>query len=214
MLKYLIPRIALTDLPPLIGVTILGSVVGGLYGVVHDQITYSISPEYFTKMKFAQFQYANFGLSDRVFVAIIGFLATWWVGMFAGWFLARRLIPRQPRRAAYRQIRTGIGCIFACGLSFGAIGYLYGLWRGPEADYSSWRWAFQEFNIVDTWSFVRVAYIHNASYLGGLVGLIVALVAIRPHRNESTDNNSVPANVEGVKQSVEHGAEDSAVAGR
>ena len=199
MLKYLIPRIALTDLPPMIGIAILGSVVGGLYGVFHDQITYSISPEYFTKMKFAQFQYANFGLGDRVFVATIGFLATWWVGMFAGWFLARRLIPRQPRHTAYRQIRAGIWCIFTCGLSFGAIGYLYGLWRGPEADYSSWRWAFQQFNITDTWAFVRVAYIHNASYLGGLVGLVVALIATRPHRIESTDNSSLTANVDGIE---------------
>jgi hypothetical protein len=72
---------------------------------------------------------------------------------------------------------------------FALIGYAYGLWRGPDADYSSWKQAFQQLHIVDTWSFVRVAYIHNAGYLGGLTGLLVALALIRPNRSESAAAN-------------------------
>jgi hypothetical protein len=30
-------------------------IIAGLYGIIHDQITYSISPEYFTKFKYRQF---------------------------------------------------------------------------------------------------------------------------------------------------------------
>ncbi len=182
MLKYIIPRIALADLPRMLFIALVGGVIAGVYGIFHDQITYSISPEYFTKLKFDQFRHADFGLGDRVFASTIGFLATWWVGFIAGWFLARRLIPRQPRDQAYRQIRKGIICIMAFGLSFGIVAYAYGLWRGPDADYSSWTWAFRELKITDTWSFVRVAYIHNAGYLGGLIGLVIALVTIRPNR--------------------------------
>src|SRR6185503_8995132 len=100
MLKYLIPRIAWIDVPAMIGIAIVGSIIAGFYGVLHDQITYSISPEYFTKFKFKQFEYANFGLGDRIFVSTIGFLATWWVGFIAAWFLARRLTPCQPRHHA------------------------------------------------------------------------------------------------------------------
>ena len=184
MLKFIIPKIRIADLPPMIGVALVGGLIGGLYGIAHDQITYAISPEYFTKLKFHQFHYANFGLGNRVFASTIGFLATWWVGLIAAWFLARRLIPNQSRRSAYRQLRKGIVCIFLFGLSFGVLGYTYGLWRGPSADYSSWQWAIQELQITDVWSFVRVAYIHNAGYLGGLVGLVFALIAIRPSRNQ------------------------------
>ena len=180
MLKYLVPRISLTDLPAMIGVSTVGAIIAGAYGVLHDEITYTISPEYFTKLKFAQFQYADFGLGDRIFAATIGFLATWWVGFVGAWFLARRLIPNQSRREAFRQIRTGIVCVFAFGLFFGIIGNAYGLWRGPDADYSSWAWVLRELEIVDAWSFVRVAYIHNSGYLGGLVGLVVALLSLKP----------------------------------
>lgn len=187
-MKYIIPRIALADLPPMARVALVGGLVGGIYGILHDQVTYSISPEYFTKLKFDQFRYADFGLGERVFASTIGFVSTGWVGFFAAWFLARRLIPRQPRDFAYRQIRNGIVCTLAFGLTFGLVGYGYGLWRGPDADYSSWTGAIREFEITDPWSFVRVATIHNAGYLGGFIGLVVALVTIRPHRSSSRDS--------------------------
>ena len=190
MLKYIIPRIRASDVPPIVCVAVLGGLIGGAYGIVHDQITYAISPEYFTKLKFHQFRYADFGFGDRVFASTIGFLATWWVGLIAAWFLGRQLIPNQSRRTAYHQIGKGIVCIFAFGLSFGILGYMYGRWRGPDADYSSWQWAFEQFDIADQWAFVRVAYIHNAGYLGGSIGLIVALTAIRPSK---TGDKSITA---------------------
>ena len=192
MLNYLVPRIALGDLPSICGVALIGAVVAGVYGVIHDQITYAISPEYFTHMKFEQFHFADVGLGDRAFVAIIGFLAASSVGLIIAWFLARRLIPHQPRSDAYRQVGQGIACVFAFGVSSWLVGFAYGLWCGPDADYSGWAWAFRRFDITDTWSFVRVAYIHNASYLGGVIGMIVALAIIRPRRNDrDADSKSV-----------------------
>lgn len=180
MLRYLIPHFPLRDFPAMLGVAVVGGLLAGLYGVVHDQVTFSISREYFTHLKFEQFQYADFGWGERAFVGTIGFLATWWVGLLAAWLLARRLIPGQPRGRAYRQILAGFGVILASGTLFGFAGYAYGLLRGPGADYSSWHWAVKLFEITDVWSFVRVAYIHNAGYLGGLFGLIAALWFIRP----------------------------------
>ena len=190
MLKYLVPRIAMGDLPSMCGVALIGALIAGVYGVLHDQMTYAISPEYFTHMKFKQFHYADLGLGDRVFVATIGFLAASCVGLIIAWFLARRLIPHQPRSYAYRQVGLGFAYVFGCGVFSSLLGFVYGLWRGPDADYSSWAWAFQRFDITNTWSFVRVAYIHNASYLGGAIGLIVALATIHPRREELAEAES------------------------
>ena len=180
MLKYLVPKIELGDLRPMFAVTLIGSMLAGAYGILHDQITYSISPEYFTNLKFDQFHYADFGLGDRVFVSFVGFLATWWVGLIIAWFLARRLIPNQPRKIAYRRIFVGFSIVFGCGIVAGSIGYFYGLWCGPEFDYSAWSTIIRGYEISDTWAFVRVAYIHNASYLGGAVGLILSLIVMKP----------------------------------
>ena len=34
---------------------VIAVLFAGLYGVVHNQISYTVSPEYFTKFKFRQF---------------------------------------------------------------------------------------------------------------------------------------------------------------
>ena len=182
MLRYLIPRIAWSDLPPMIAAGLIGAVVAESYGVLHDQVTFTISSEYFTKFKFDQFRYADFGFAERVFVAEIGILATWWVGLFCGWFLARRQIPGQPRIVAWRKIAIGSAIILLCALLSAGAGFGYGLWRGPGAEYSAWRAMLDHLDIEDRWSFIRVAYIHNASYLGGLIGLVLALACIHPKR--------------------------------
>ena len=189
MLKYLIPKISLADLPPMFGMACLGGVIAGIYGILHDHVTYSIGPEYFTKLKFKQFHYADFGLGDRVFVSCIGFLATWWVGFIIAWFLARRLIPGQNRATAYRGILKGFAIVLASGLVAGVIGYLYGASIELDSTRSAWQPVFERFQITNPDGFVRVAYIHNASYLGGLVGLIISLLVIRPAKSGSTEQN-------------------------
>ena len=178
-MRILYPKLHWKLLPVMLGYALLGSLVAGFYGVIHDQITYSISPEYFTRLKFAQFRYADFGLPARCFVAEIGFLATWWVGFIAGWFLARVAVPRWPPVDARAGILRGFGIILSCAFTTSLVGFGLGLLRGPNADYCGWQEFVQTRGVVDLPSFVRVAYIHNASYLGGLIGLMVALVYLR-----------------------------------
>ena len=187
MLKYLFPRIEWSDIPPMFFAGIVGALIAGIYGILHDQITYSIGPEYFTKFKFKQFHYADFGWDTRWFVATIGFLATWWVGLIIGWFIARRLIPNQPNRVAFRQIANSFGIVFISAILSGFLGYLYGNWLGPDADYRNWTAILERLDITEHWAFIRVGYIHNASYLGGLIGLIMALILIKPRVKPNTN---------------------------
>jgi hypothetical protein len=159
-MNVLYPKIRFSALPAMLGHAMAGAGLAGIYGVVHDQVTYSICPEYFTHLKFSQFHYADFGLPARVFVGEIGFLATWWVGFIAGWFLAR-----------------GFLIMFASTLAASITGYALGRTHG--SDYSAWDSLASTLGILDLPGFVRVAYIHNASYLGGLIGLIAAIICLR-----------------------------------
>ena len=58
--------------------------VAGLFGVLHDQISYSVSNEYFTKFKFLQFHFLNPDVPERIRAAEVGFLASWWMGIPLG----------------------------------------------------------------------------------------------------------------------------------
>ena len=190
VMNLLYPRIRLAWLPSMLRYAMLGTVVAGLYGVVHDQITYSISQKYFTRLKFSQFHYADFGLPSRVFVAEIGFLATWWVGFIAAWFTARVTVPAFPPPLRFRHTIEGILIVLACALASSTAGYILGLRHG--SDYSAWEAFASRLGVVDLRGFVRVAYIHNASYLGGLVGLVGAIIYLRRLKTPSP-----PASVDG-----------------
>jgi hypothetical protein len=153
---------------------IFGAIVGGLYGALHDQITYSISPEYFTKMKFAQFHYADFGLSKRFFVAEIGFLATWWVGAFCSLVLALIAVTLWPAKQAFRRVIPSIGIILATATATGIVFAIRGKLI-PASELEDWVTYRYAYGLEDLPAFVQVAYIHNGSYLGGLIGLIAAI---------------------------------------
>ena len=174
----------------MLGYAVAGALVAGAYGVIHDQVTYSISPEYFTRLKFAQFHYANFGFPPRVFVAEIGFLATWWVGFCSAWFMARITVPSFPPSVTFRHNARGILVIIAFAFAASIVGYALGLMHGP--DYSGWEDLAFARKITDVPSFARVAYIHNSSYLGGLIGLVAAIIYVRRLKNTEQTGHGRP----------------------
>jgi hypothetical protein len=180
-MNILYPKIRIVWLPAMIGYAVVGAFLAGFYGILHDQVTYSISREYFTHLKFVQFHYADFGLPPRVFVAEIGFLASWWVGFFAAWFIARITVPSFPRASALRHSAHGFLIILVFAFAASIVGNVLGIMHG--SDYSGWENVALTPGILDLPSFVRVAYIHNASYLGGLIGLAAAIIYLRKLRN-------------------------------
>lgn len=163
-------------LPRMLGLALLGSVIAGGYGILHDQVTYTLSPEYFTRMKFEQFHYADFGFPRRIFVSEIGFLATWWVGFFSGWFLARITYPVWSPEVAFRKSAGAFLTILATAVVAAPLGYLLSL--KAAVNHPFWREMTDELGIVDVRAFVQVAYIHYASYLGGLLGLVISIVTL------------------------------------
>jgi len=174
----------------MLGFAVIGAFIAGGYGILHDQITYSISPEYFTKLKFHQFQNTDFGFPVRVRVAEIGFLATWWVGFFSAWFLARIAVPAWPEKIARRKVLAGVSIILAFALSSGLAGGWLGSLRRSNPDFSAWQSYAVLLGVNDLPAFVQVAYIHNAGYIGGLLGLVAALVFLnRKNRKRGMRSN-------------------------
>jgi hypothetical protein len=55
-----------------------------LFGITHDEVSYSASNEYFTKFKFIQFRFFDTNLPDRFRVGEVGLLASWWMGIPLG----------------------------------------------------------------------------------------------------------------------------------
>jgi hypothetical protein len=147
--------------------------LAGVYGILHDQITYSISNEYFTKFKYVQFGFApaQFG-GHRSTVAVIGFLATWWVGFFIGVILAFVALIFNNHIEMRKAVVKALIIVFCTAAIFGIIGYLRGHFYLTRTGVNWWL----PDNLIDRNKFIIVGSIHNYSYLGGISGLLFSLV--------------------------------------
>jgi hypothetical protein len=147
--------------------------ISGIYGIIHDQITYTISPEYFSKFKYSQFGFEpnDFG-GHRQTVAAIGFLATWWVGIPLGVLLALTGLIFPDHKTMRRAITKGVFIIFLTAIASGFIGYLWGKYHLVNTGVNWWMPA----GLIDRTHFIIVGSIHNFSYLGGGLGLLFAII--------------------------------------
>ena len=153
--------------------TFIAILLSGLYGTIHDQVTYTISPEYFTKLKCQKFGIDPSRLGGhRRSVALIGFLASWWMGIFIGIMLGLTGLIFRHHKTMRKVIMNGIKVTLVTTILFGFIGYLWGRFYLVEKGVEGWL----PDNIVDKDHFIIVGSIHNFSYLGGIAGIFLAII--------------------------------------
>lgn len=177
----------------LILIIVIASFIGGLYGILHDQLTYTISNEYYTKFKFYQF-----GLMDldkeaifpmpRLQVSAVGFLATWWMGLSIGLILGLVGLVHQNSRQMFQSTIKAIMITLIVAFATGLIGLAYGKIHLAETGVNWWL----PENLIDTKSFIAVGSMHNFSYLGGLTGLIAGCIynIKQKHKIENKNKHS------------------------
>ena len=161
-------------------VAAMASVITGLYGVINDQITFSISSEYYTKFKFIQFNLANENNIDkikfpRIFVAIVGFLATWWFGLVLGFILGLFNLIQTSWQKLFKVSFNALLIAILVTFITGILGLFYGFFflsHKPRSNFEEW---FIPYNLENFRNFIAVGSMHNFSYIGGFLGLIVAI---------------------------------------
>jgi hypothetical protein len=147
-------------------------VVAAAYGIVNDQTTATISPEYFSVFKKAQFAAVleSAGMADaptRAQAAVVGIASTWWFGLFLGIVIGisgivGRGAPISSRRYILAVARV---LIITLGVSIiaGAVAYAAGAWIKPDAVRCPFLRGIR--NVRGAFS---VAWWHNCAYLGAL----------------------------------------------
>ncbi len=157
----------------LILIVIISIILASIYGIFHNQISYSISHEYFTKFKFEQFGFWDYAFENdnKKKVAFIGVLATWWFGLLIG--LVNGIIGfSQPtakimwKSAFGATIRT---LTIAIGIGF--VGILVGKFIISNLNLD---WNLPS-DLINRKNFLTAGTMHNFSYLGGITGLIYGI---------------------------------------
>lgn len=106
---------------------IFAAVVAGFYGMLHDQISYTFSEEYFTQFKFKQFGIPWAYEAPRFGAAFVGALATWWMGVLVfivlGFFGFMFHSPRQMASNLSKSFLVVVTVALLTGLAGLAFGY-------------------------------------------------------------------------------------------
>jgi hypothetical protein len=150
--------------------------LSGLYGIIHDQISYTVSPEYFTKFKFQQFGLNGMTLPNRVQAGIVGFLASWWMGIPIGLLVGGSGFIHPSYQRMLKVSLIAFGLVIAITLLFGLCGLLYGYYETRTINLANYHGWFIPNDVVNLRRFLCVGYMHNASYLGGTLSIFIASI--------------------------------------
>jgi hypothetical protein len=158
-------------------IILVATVVASIYGVGHDQVTYSISPEYYTKFKFIQFNLADSAAAQhmtqpRSAVVLTGVKATWWMGVLIGVVLGLVGFIFPDADTMFSYTLRALGWVLLITIIAGVVGGLYGHNVLAGKGVSWW----MPSDLKDRTAYITVGSIHNFSYVGGMVGLFVGIV--------------------------------------
>ena len=152
----------------------LAVAMAGAYGAAHNQISYTVSPEYFTKFKFQRFGLTDDRRSERFRASIVGYNASKGMGMPIGVLVGTAGFIHHGYRRMLRVTLWSLAVVVAFTLFFGLCGLLYGYWQTQSIDLTEYRGWFIPNDVVDLRRFLCAGYMHNAAYLGGGLSILVA----------------------------------------
>jgi hypothetical protein len=166
---------------------VVAVLAAGLFGALHDQISYTISSDYFTWLKFGQFGVLNTAIPVRLRVALVGFLATWWMGMPLGYLTGLAVFIHRTDAQARRALTWSLAVIAGFTLAFSLGGLLYGMLtiNTPAAVRALASMA--PVGVTDVRDFLWVGSMHDAAYLGGILAVPAAWVFHLAYRYRHRD---------------------------
>ena len=166
---------------------IAACVIAGLYGALHDQISYTVSPDYYFGFKFHRFDIPQH-LQGRIGAAIVGWCASWWMGIFIGVPILIVGLIMPGWKMYLKHCLLAFGVVAATALLVGLGALVYASLTITESSLPGYWYPGQ---VADKVAFARAGMMHNFSYLGGFLGIItgsVYLVLVRAHQLRPTQS--------------------------
>jgi hypothetical protein len=140
----------------------------GLYGALHNQVSYTVSPDYFHAFKFHQFGIPK-GLQGRVGASIVGWRASWWMGLFIGVpvLIVGLILPGW--KAYLGRCLVAFAVVAGTALVIGLGALVYACFAISETSLPG---VWYPGDVADRVAFARARCMHNFSYLGGFLGIV------------------------------------------
>ena len=173
----------------LILVALIASAIAGIYGVINDQITFTISSEYYTKYIFLQYKLVQVEgdsriIHPRILVVLVTFLSTWWFPLISGLIIVIfNLIQNTWKMLLKTSVLAMLISILITVFS-AIIGFILGsliISKLPKYYFADWCFIPDKLN--DYENYITAGTMDAFNFFGGILGLIVAIFYSYKKRN-------------------------------
>lgn len=150
---------------------IAACVVAAAYGAIHNQISYTVSPEFFHLGLFDRCMIPD-GLRNRAGASLVGVFTTWWMGLVTGTpvMLLGLILPGW--KAYVKHSLFAVVLVVTTAMVVGLIGLSAGFLVVNVSNAPTYLGVAPE----DAVWMCRASLMHTCGYLGGVVGLFLAVV--------------------------------------
>jgi hypothetical protein len=162
-------------------VALIASAIAGIYGVINDQITFTISSEYYTKYRFLQYNLVQVEgdsriIHPRVLVVLIAFLSTWWFPLISGLIIVIFNLIQNTWKMLLKTSVLAMLISFLITVFSAIIGFILGsliISKLPKYYFADWCFIPDKLNDYENYITAGTMDVFNS--FGGFLGLIVAI---------------------------------------
>ena len=161
-------------------IVIISIIFASIFGVIHNQISYSISPEFFQNFLFGNFGTNEWNINNyRIEASIVGILGSYWVGFILGIiYLIIFLFINTQNNFKYIFKALIINLLFS--LIGSVLGYLIAYFFVSIENSGVW----MDFGTNNPKNYIEAVYMHEGSYYGGIVGLLFGIIYLVLQNNK------------------------------
>lgn len=153
-------------------IIIFSIIIASLFGAMHNQISYSVSSEFFTDFLFGNFGTNEWNLkNERLEASIIGIIGSYWFGLILGIiYVIIFLFMKTENNLKYIKNAILINIGFAFLGSF--IAYLIAKFFVSYENSG----VFIDFGTQNPQNYLEAAFMHTGSYIGGIAGIVAGII--------------------------------------
>jgi hypothetical protein len=151
-----------------VALILVACILASIYGALHNQVSYTVSPEAFIQIYFFQFGVVRGG-AERWDAALIGIQATWWMGLYIGGVLAPLgVFFGDGVSKTWNVVRAyGVVALTAATTYFVVLAVTHFV---PKISFYKEFFGFYIYCVVED-EYGRAMITHDASYVGGFLGI-------------------------------------------
>ena len=133
---------------------------------------------------------------------MVGFLASWWMCIPIGLLVGAAGFFHRDYRRMFKVSVWSFGVVVPFTLLFGLCGLFYGYLQTTTIKVAEYRGWFIPDDVVNLRRFLCAGYMHNSSYLGGVLAIVAAWILHSPKhtRRRATSRPHLRAAVELAQQ--------------